>query len=80
MHIFVFLKLLKEGNRRRWISCFFLIKSIAESALYRTPKYFRTKKYKYLEWRTIKAEPFTEILIKFHFDYEVEKDLYPVFT
>ena len=59
---------------------FFLIKSIAESALYRTPKHFRTKKYKYLEWRTIKGEPFTEILIKFHFDYEVEKDLYPFFT
>ena len=58
---------------------FLLIKSTAESVLDRTPEYFRTKKYKYLELRTIKGKALKKILIKFHFESEVERDLYPVF-
>ena len=67
IHIFVFLKYLKESNRGcPWILCFFLlIKSTAESALDRTPKYFKTKKCKYLEWRTIKGKPKSVLLRKF---------------
>ena len=58
---------------------FLLIKSTAESVLDRTPEYFRIKKYKYLELRTIKGKALKEILIKFNFESEVERDLYPVF-
>ena len=67
---------------------FLLIKSRAEFVLNRTPKYFKTKKYKYLERRAVKGKRKSVQqldlirfnLIRFHFYYKAENDLYPVFT
>ena len=61
---------LKISQRRKSLrsldSLFFLlIKSTAEFALNRTPKYFRTKKYKYLERPTVKGKPKSVLQSKF---------------
>ena len=65
MQNFVFLKYLKESRLSLDSLFFLLIKSTAESVLDRTPKYFKTKKYKYLEWRTIKEKPKSVLLRRF---------------
>ena len=46
-----------------------MIKSTAEFVLNRTPKYFRTKKYKYLERPTVKGKPKSVPQSKFYSDF-----------
>ena len=80
MHIFVFLKYLKEGNRCcPWIPCVFFCLKVQRNVLDRTPKYFRTKKYKYLEWRTTKGKQKSVLLRKFSLTFLLIMQLKKIF-